>query len=84
MARKKVPLLIGEYAMRGQIRVYCPFCKHHHYHKWTEQDDIGVGSDPVRPAHCDNPNSPFLQTGYEIAAREHISWRESPPKQAQL
>lgn len=41
-----------------QLTFYCEYCNHDHFH----------GSmDGHRVAHCDNPVSPFHQTGYILA-----------------
>lgn len=41
----------------GMLSVWCPFCQRWHHH--------GTG-EGHRVAHCMDPESPFLETGYVI------------------
>lgn len=59
MKDKDYPIVLTEDrddGVEGQM-FWCPFCKKYHYH--------GEG-DGHRTAHCDNPNSPWLDTGYIV------------------
>jgi hypothetical protein len=43
-----------------QIAFYCPYCKSVHRH--------GIGNGH-RAAHCNNPESPFIKTGYNLCCQ---------------
>ncbi|WP_235856736.1 hypothetical protein [Niallia taxi] len=42
---------------RGDLSVYCTFCKVFHHHS---------SDDGHKSAHCTNDESPYLKTGYII------------------
>jgi hypothetical protein len=55
----KYPVLLAEMtADHTQYRVWCPFCRTHHYH--------GAAACGHRVAHCTAEDSPFNVTGYVL------------------
>lgn len=40
---------------------YCPFCGVEHKHGYSSPEDLCH-----RAAHCKNPESPFIETGYYL------------------
>jgi len=54
---KKIPELVGEKARHYQIKVWCKYCDRYHVHGLPEGH---------RAAHCTNPKSPYIKTGYYI------------------
>jgi hypothetical protein len=57
------PLLAGKKYGTGQVAVWCPYCKRHHFHGWDH--DAADNDASHRGAHCDN-DSPFKAGGYYI------------------
>ncbi|MNW41409.1 hypothetical protein D3C74_185460 [compost metagenome] len=53
----KAPILLAVEDTDGMLNAWCPFCASFHHHGKEEG---------MRTAHCDDPKSPFNQTGYLV------------------
>jgi hypothetical protein len=68
--RKFIPFVEVD-AEGERVSFWCPFCLRYHYH--------GTGGEPSRKggflnyghrvAHCQNPDSPFKESGYYLKAK---------------
>lgn len=58
-----IPIVYG-YAYEYSFKFPCPFCDCEHSHGWIsiERDEL-----THRSAHCTDPDSPLLKTGYYIS-----------------
>ena len=66
-----IPIFYCEYTSLGNLRFFCPVCKHVHLH--------GGGSGGKEPpslghrgAHCSRMDSPYHRTGYYLALRDPL------------
>jgi hypothetical protein len=65
------PIFLCEYTELGNLRFFCPWCKHMHMH--------GGGSGGKEPpllghrgAHCSRMDSPWMWTGYYLELRDPL------------
>ena len=60
--------------LRQVIKVWCPYCRRFHSHD-SEIDAHKFWPKVTVPAHCDNRDSPFIETGYylDIYTKEQLS-----------
>lgn len=74
MSRKpRLPVLLARRVFGNStwlLEAHCPFCNRHHVHGAGDRPGDGNGH---RSAHCSEPTSPFLKTGYilrEVTPRD--------------
>jgi hypothetical protein len=67
----KLPIVLCELASDRSWQFWCPFCHEYHVHGGGHNGtDLGH-----RAAHCHEPTSPFLATGYILKPRLHARKR---------
>jgi hypothetical protein len=65
MTKPKRPVVLCERVDDIRWRFRCPFCREYHVHG---SGAAGKEIEGHRVAHCHEPTSPFLETGYILKA----------------